>query len=213
MLWLNLNDARLIWLGIRQGLIYVAIPGWKARRFVTNLELYLDEDLVNSISKSFPLPTLSVIEKSHSEIMHSKPFPMFTLTRVDCYNSNLAGIPKSRARQFKCSRPTITILCRPYLVLQRHINHALRDMISDLHVAISNCLSSIHRLTLRNDLQSAGCDNVLGSTLEFDRCGICGGNGSSCSQVRNHEVPKFQWKETGYTPCSANCGLGNTNKR
>ena len=31
--------------------------------------------------------------------------------------------------------------------------------------------------------QPFGCDNVFGSTLKLDDCGICGGNGSSCSKM------------------------------
>lgn len=32
-------------------------------------------------------------------------------------------------------------------------------------------------------LQPFGCDNKFGSTLKLDDCGICGGNGSSCSKM------------------------------
>ncbi|XP_068732164.1 A disintegrin and metalloproteinase with thrombospondin motifs 6-like isoform X2 [Montipora capricornis] len=33
---------------------------------------------------------------------------------------------------------------------------------------------------LHGRCRSVGCDNVLDSTVEFDRCGVCGGNGSTC---------------------------------
>lgn len=29
----------------------------------------------------------------------------------------------------------------------------------------------------------AGCDRVIGSSLRFDKCGVCGGDGSTCKKV------------------------------
>lgn len=29
----------------------------------------------------------------------------------------------------------------------------------------------------------AGCDRTIGSNKKFDKCGICGGNGSTCKKV------------------------------
>ena len=44
-------------------------------------------------------------------------------------------------------------------------------------------------------LQAAGCNQVLGSNVRIDRCGVCGGNGNSCK----HETGQYmtQWNETG----------------
>lgn len=39
-------------------------------------------------------------------------------------------------------------------------------------------------INLRCDLQKAGCDNKLGSELVVDRCGICGGDNSTCRMER-----------------------------
>lgn len=41
---------------------------------------------------------------------------------------------------------------------------------------ISFCPSSLN-------FQSVGCDGYLNSTKYPDRCGVCGGDGSSCSLV------------------------------
>ena len=35
--------------------------------------------------------------------------------------------------------------------------------------------------------QPVGCDNVLDGTVTFDRCGVCGGNGSTCSSPNEFE--------------------------
>uniref|UniRef100_A0A8C9F4B2 ADAMTS/ADAMTS-like Spacer 1 domain-containing protein n=1 Tax=Pavo cristatus TaxID=9049 RepID=A0A8C9F4B2_PAVCR len=32
-------------------------------------------------------------------------------------------------------------------------------------------------------LHLAGCDRMIGSNKKFDKCGICGGNGSTCKKV------------------------------
>lgn len=39
-------------------------------------------------------------------------------------------------------------------------------------------------INLGCDLQKAGCDNKLGSELVVDRCGICGGDNSTCRMER-----------------------------
>ncbi|CAG2111044.1 unnamed protein product [Medioppia subpectinata] len=49
---------------------------------------------------------------------------------------------------------------------------------------------------------SVGCDLVLGSDNKVDGCGICGGDGTSCSR------PTYIWSETNYSPCSVSCGRG-----
>ena len=39
-----------------------------------------------------------------------------------------------------------------------------------------------------------GCDNVLGSGVRKDRCGICGGNGDTCKLEKSSFTKEF----TGY---------------
>ena len=43
-------------------------------------------------------------------------------------------------------------------------------------------------------LQPFGCDNQFGSTLKLDNCGVCGGNGSSCSLRKG--TKKVQLKQS-----------------
>ncbi|KAI7811538.1 A disintegrin and metalloproteinase with thrombospondin motifs 5 [Triplophysa rosa] len=40
-----------------------------------------------------------------------------------------------------------------------------------------------------------GCDGIIGSKLQFDKCGICGGDGNSCIKVAGN----FTKKSKGYT--------------
>jgi len=35
-------------------------------------------------------------------------------------------------------------------------------------------------------LQSAGCDGILSSNLTLDSCGKCGGDNSSCHEIKGH---------------------------
>ncbi len=42
---------------------------------------------------------------------------------------------------------------------------------------------------------------IIGSSAQFDQCGVCGGNGESCG--RN----VFRWKDTQqFSPCDKTCG-------
>ncbi|XP_022257706.1 uncharacterized protein LOC106472631 isoform X3 [Limulus polyphemus] len=47
-----------------------------------------------------------------------------------------------------------------------------------------------------------GCDLQLGSNKTIDKCGVCGGDGSTCRQ------PNYVWKEIHMSPCSVTCGGG-----
>ncbi len=37
-------------------------------------------------------------------------------------------------------------------------------------------------------LQKIGCDYKFGSSREFDECGVCGGDGSSCKIVKTKKT-------------------------
>ncbi|MPC22683.1 A disintegrin and metalloproteinase with thrombospondin motifs 5 [Portunus trituberculatus] len=51
-------------------------------------------------------------------------------------------------------------------------------------------------------LAKVGCDLVLGSQREVDKCGVCGGDGSSCNK------PSYNWNKRASGSCSASCGGG-----
>lgn len=51
-------------------------------------------------------------------------------------------------------------------------------------------------------LQRVGCDLRIGSSKKVDACGVCGGNGSTCSQ------PMYQWDMAPMSLCSVTCGGG-----
>uniref|UniRef100_T1IW65 Protein Dr1 n=1 Tax=Strigamia maritima TaxID=126957 RepID=T1IW65_STRMM len=53
-----------------------------------------------------------------------------------------------------------------------------------------------------------GCDNQLGSNLELDRCGICGGDGTRCFEVKNR-FEKFDLPEGLYSVVKLPIGAGN----
>ncbi|XP_072946588.1 protein madd-4 [Epargyreus clarus] len=50
--------------------------------------------------------------------------------------------------------------------------------------------------------QRVGCDLRVGSARRVDECGVCGGDGSSCSR------PRYHWLATPGSLCSATCGGG-----
>lgn len=47
-----------------------------------------------------------------------------------------------------------------------------------------------------------GCDLRIGSTKKIDSCGVCGGDGSTCTQ------PLYHWEIAGMSVCSVTCGGG-----
>lgn len=55
-------------------------------------------------------------------------------------------------------------------------------------------------------LQRVGCDLRIGSSKKVDACGVCGGNGSTCSQL-----PMYQWDMAPMSLCSVTCGGGKLN--
>ena len=50
--------------------------------------------------------------------------------------------------------------------------------------------------------QVVGCDLELRSRLKLDKCGVCGGDGSSCM------VSRFGWRREAMSGCSVSCGGG-----
>ncbi|XP_074042343.1 ADAMTS-like no long nerve cord isoform X3 [Leptinotarsa decemlineata] len=50
--------------------------------------------------------------------------------------------------------------------------------------------------------QRVGCDLRIGSAKQVDECGVCGGDGSSCSR------PLYHWTLTFTSLCSVTCGGG-----
>uniref|UniRef100_A0AAY5F1M0 ADAM metallopeptidase with thrombospondin type 1 motif, 2a n=1 Tax=Electrophorus electricus TaxID=8005 RepID=A0AAY5F1M0_ELEEL len=43
-----------------------------------------------------------------------------------------------------------------------------------------------YSVCVRGECEKVGCDNVIASDLEEDKCGVCGGNNSTCKNVTGH---------------------------
>ncbi|XP_075149277.1 ADAMTS-like protein 1 isoform X2 [Haematobia irritans] len=57
-------------------------------------------------------------------------------------------------------------------------------------------------MCVQGKCESIGCDLKIGSTKTIDICGVCGGNGSSCSPSL------YQWELVPMSLCSVSCGGG-----
>ncbi|XP_053620196.1 protein madd-4-like isoform X4 [Plodia interpunctella] len=66
----------------------------------------------------------------------------------------------------------------------------------------TRCRSGSLDMCIDGRCQRVGCDLRVGSTLRVDECGVCGGDGSSCSR------PRYHWLATPGSLCSATCGGG-----
>ncbi|KRJ98785.1 protein madd-4 isoform X4 [Drosophila yakuba] len=66
----------------------------------------------------------------------------------------------------------------------------------------TRCRSGSLDMCIIGKCQRVGCDLKIGSTKRIDGCGVCGGDGNSCSQ------PLFDWEMAPMPPCSVTCGSG-----
>ncbi|KAL7044499.1 hypothetical protein ACKWTF_001926 [Chironomus riparius] len=57
-------------------------------------------------------------------------------------------------------------------------------------------------MCIQGKCQRVGCDLKIGSTKKIDSCGVCGGDGSTCSQ------PLYHWEIAPMSLCSVTCGGG-----
>ena len=54
-------------------------------------------------------------------------------------------------------------------------------------------------------LQEVGCDHILYSEKEKDRCGICDGNGDSCTLVKSNYSENYMTGKVLYRYCYCSC--------
>jgi len=71
-------------------------------------------------------------------------------------------------------------------------------------VFVSNCSFSPAISLIFIYFQRVGCDLKIGSTKKIDGCGVCGGDGNSCSQ------PLYYWEMAPMSQCSVTCGGGKS---
>jgi len=66
----------------------------------------------------------------------------------------------------------------------------------------TSCSNASLKVCLNGRCEEVGCDLELRSEALLDQCGVCGGDGSSCSG------DKYEWREVPLSRCSASCGGG-----
>ncbi|XP_022234870.2 protein madd-4 isoform X3 [Drosophila obscura] len=66
----------------------------------------------------------------------------------------------------------------------------------------TRCRSGSLDMCIQGKCQRVGCDLKIGSTKKIDGCGVCGGDGNSCSQ------PLYYWEMAPMSQCSVTCGGG-----
>ncbi|KAF7251265.1 A disintegrin and metalloproteinase with thrombospondin motifs 5 [Varanus komodoensis] len=59
----------------------------------------------------------------------------------------------------------------------------------------TECRPYSNSVCVRGKCVRTGCDGIIGSKLQYDKCGICGGDNSSCTKV----MGTFNKKSKGYT--------------
>nr|XP_024216656.1 ADAMTS-like protein 1 [Halyomorpha halys] len=66
----------------------------------------------------------------------------------------------------------------------------------------TRCKPGTLDLCVNGKCQRVGCDLVIGSEARVDICGVCGGDGSTCTQ------PLYHWVVEPASLCSVTCGNG-----
>ncbi|XP_064620255.1 ADAMTS-like protein 3 isoform X2 [Lineus longissimus] len=64
----------------------------------------------------------------------------------------------------------------------------------------TRCLHRKDAICLRGVCKDLGCDGTLDHEAQVDHCGVCRGDGSSCS--------RYVWVEDEFSPCTVTCGVG-----
>ncbi|XP_006278955.4 A disintegrin and metalloproteinase with thrombospondin motifs 5 [Alligator mississippiensis] len=59
----------------------------------------------------------------------------------------------------------------------------------------TECRPYSNSICVRGKCVRTGCDGIIGSKLQYDKCGVCGGDNSSCTKV----MGTFTKKSKGYT--------------
>ncbi|XP_023566961.1 A disintegrin and metalloproteinase with thrombospondin motifs 5 isoform X2 [Octodon degus] len=59
----------------------------------------------------------------------------------------------------------------------------------------TECRPYSNSVCVRGRCVRTGCDGIIGSKLQYDKCGVCGGDNSSCTKV----IGTFNKKSKGYT--------------
>ncbi|XP_063528717.1 A disintegrin and metalloproteinase with thrombospondin motifs 20 isoform X6 [Pongo pygmaeus] len=57
--------------------------------------------------------------------------------------------------------------------------YLLKDMVEDG----TPCGTETHDICVQGQCMAAGCDHVLNSSVKIDKCGVCGGDNSSCKTI------------------------------
>ncbi|XP_037039972.1 protein madd-4 isoform X3 [Bradysia coprophila] len=66
----------------------------------------------------------------------------------------------------------------------------------------TRCRTGSLDMCIQGKCQRVGCDLKIGSAKKVDACGVCGGDGTSCTQ------PLYNWEIAPMSLCSVTCGGG-----
>ncbi|XP_043198819.1 protein madd-4-like [Amphibalanus amphitrite] len=93
-------------------------------------------------------------------------------------------------------------LTEPCALTCRAIGTGLVRQLSPRVIDGTRCRDGSLDICIDGKCEPLGCDLRIGSNRTVDVCGVCGGDGSSCSTAHHF------WKEKEIAPCSATCGGG-----
>ncbi|XP_021356963.1 A disintegrin and metalloproteinase with thrombospondin motifs 9-like [Mizuhopecten yessoensis] len=111
--------------------------------------------------------------------------------------SNVRWVPKYAGIRLK---DACKLYCRPS-------GSGAYYLLADKVLDGTKCGPKTHDICVNGKCKSAGCDNRLGSRLQLDRCGICGGDNTSCfmEEIVNQfkRIPKYGYNFVAEIPSGA----------
>lgn len=72
----------------------------------------------------------------------------------------------------------VTAPCGPWLVCDTSYLFFLSQVVDG-----TPCSPDSTSVCVQGQCVKAGCDRIIDSKKKFDKCGICGGNGSTCKKI------------------------------
>lgn len=64
----------------------------------------------------------------------------------------------------------------------KHSKTSVADVVEQV-VDGTTCGPDTTSICVQGQCINAGCDQVIGSNLRLDKCGVCGGDGASCRKI------------------------------
>ncbi|CAK9295520.1 unnamed protein product [Gordionus sp. m RMFG-2023] len=133
------------------------------------------------------------------ECLHKNDFRNEQCAKFNGNNMGILGIP-SDVKWIASYEMQFQEKCKLYCRAEKSSGHKLANKVIDG----TPCDLESTQICIQGICRSVGCDQVLGSRAEFDKCGVCGGDNSTChTVVGSYNLIKYGYNNVGRIPVGA----------